>query len=62
MARCKYMKVKDAQRVGMGQFPNFSRTGSITGMKRKFYGVDALLVRSGSYIYNVPKSIYDMAY
>ncbi len=26
------------------------------------YRKDALLIRCGSYIYNVPKSIYDMAH
>lgn len=33
--------------------PNFHYTGSITGMKKKYYGKNALLVRHGSYIYNV---------
>lgn len=43
------------------QFPNFSKTGSISGMKAKFYGKGALLVKCGSYIYNVTSkpSIYD---
>jgi hypothetical protein len=36
-----------------GKFPNFSVTGSITGMKKRYYGKDALLVKCGSYIYNV---------
>lgn len=40
----------------------FHKSGSIAGMKKQFYGKDALLVRCGSYIYNVPKSIYDMAH
>ena len=42
---------RDAQQLA--GFPSFSKTGSITGMKRDFYGKDALLVRCGSYIYNV---------
>ena len=42
-------------------FPSFSKTGSIRGMKEKFYGKDALLVRCGSYIYNVDQKTYDMA-
>jgi len=33
--------------------PNFHRTGSIIGMKKMYYGMDSLLVKSGSYIYNV---------
>lgn len=40
------------------RYPNFSATGSIRGMKENFYGHDALLVRSGSYIYHVPRNIY----
>jgi hypothetical protein len=34
-------------------FPNFHSSGSITGMKSKYYGFYALLVRRGGYIYNV---------
>jgi len=37
----------------LGRFPNFSATGSIKGMKKKYYGKDALLIKQGSYIYNV---------
>lgn len=33
--------------------PNFDKTGSITGMKKLYYGKQALLVRCGDYIYNV---------
>lgn len=43
---------KDAK-VDLSQFPNFSKTGSIKGMKKLYYGENALLVRSGAYIYNV---------
>lgn len=34
-------------------FPNFDKSGSIRGMKKLYYGKDALLVRCGGYIYNV---------
>lgn len=37
----------------LSQFPNFHRSGSISGMKKLYYGKNALLVKSGSYIYNV---------
>lgn len=33
--------------------PNFHKSGSIRGMKKLYYGQNALLVRCGSYIYNV---------
>lgn len=44
----------------LSEYPNFSKTGSIAGMKKQYYGKDALLVRKGAYIYNVTsnKSIY----
>lgn len=64
MARVKYLKVKDGKKLGINQFPNFSGSGSIIGMKEKFYGKNALLVRCGSYIYNVTRKplIYRCAY
>lgn len=40
-------------------FPNFSATGSIIGMKNKYYGKDALLIRSGGYIYKVTNEVYN---
>lgn len=40
-------------------FPNFSASGSITGMKKLYYGKDALLIKSGGYIYKVTREIYD---
>lgn len=49
--RVKTVYVKDKQRLKLSDFPNFSVTGSITGIK-KIYGKDALLVRCGSWIYN----------
>lgn len=51
--RVKYLPVKEGQRLNIDIFPNFSVTGSVIGMKEKYYGKDALLVRCGSYIYNV---------
>lgn len=39
----------------LDDFPNFHKSGSIRGMKKLYYGKDALLVRCGSYIYNVTR-------
>lgn len=61
MARVKRLTISEGATLNIFNCPNFSATGSIKGMKDKFYGKDALLVRCGSYIYNVPKSVYDMA-
>jgi len=59
--RTKYLKVADGKRLNIHQYPNFSKTGSITGMKHFYYGPDALLVRCGSWIYNVPETVYNQA-
>ena len=53
MAKTKYLKVKDGKRLGICNFPNFAASGSIKGMKDKYYGKNALLVRCGQWIYNV---------
>ena len=60
--RVRRMKISEGKAVNISQYPSFSATGSIKGMKEKFYGTDALLVRCGSYIYNVPSEIYYRAY
>lgn len=62
MARCKYMRKEEKAAYNLSQYPNFSATGSIKGMKKIYYGRDALLVRSGSYIYKVPADIYAAAH
>lgn len=63
--KVKYIYKKDYDRLGLSDFPNFSATGSIYGMKKLYYGMDALLVRCGSFIYNVssrPSIYYDEAH
>ena len=44
---------EEGKRVNISRFPNFHKSGSIRGMIKKYYSVAALLVRCGSYIYNV---------
>ena len=48
MARTRYLTVAEGKAIGIDNYPNFSATGSIKGMKDKVYGKDALLVRCGS--------------
>lgn len=61
MSRIKYLSVTKGQKVHIEQYSNFHKSGSIKGMKEKYYGKNAMLVRCGNYIYNVPQRIYDMA-
>ena len=62
--RTKTLYKADGDRLKIDRFPCFHITGSIAGMKRMFYGKDALLVRCGSWIYNVSKEprIYHIAH
>lgn len=57
------MTKEQGKRYNISRFPNFHHTGSIKGMKRMYYGNQALLVRCGAYIYNVSSepSIYYQA-
>ena len=59
----KKMTVEEGKRCGISRFPNFHKSGSIRGIKKMYYGMDALLVRCGSYIYNVTSEprIYNQA-
>jgi hypothetical protein len=59
----KTIPAKDHDKFNLSDFPNFSANGSISGMKKQYYGQDAKLVRCGSYIYNVSSKpeIYDEA-
>lgn len=57
--KVKRVLVKDKGKYNLEGFPNFSVTGSIRGMKKLYYGRDALLVRCGAFIYKVTKEIYD---
>lgn len=62
--RTKTLSVKDGERLNIDEYPNFDKSGSIRGMKKLYYGKDALLVRCGNYIYNVTSNpaIYEEAY
>lgn len=51
--KTKRIPAKDCEKYKLDEFPNFSASGSILGMKKLYYGKNALLVRCGGFIYNV---------
>lgn len=51
MKVCRITK-EEGKLVNISRFPNFHKSVSIRRMK-KYYGVASLLVRCGSFIYNV---------
>lgn len=53
------ISVKQGEKINIDQYPNFHKTGSVKGMKEKYYGKDACLIKCGSYIYKVPQDIYN---
>ena len=50
--------------LGLENYPNFSKNGSIKGMKELYYGKNAKLIKCGNYIYNVSSTpeLYDNLY
>ena len=57
--KVKNISIEKGKACNIGDFPNFHKSGSITGMKKLYYGKNAMLVRCGNYIYNVTLDIYD---
>jgi len=53
--RVKRLSKENGEKLSIDTFPNFHKSGSVIGMKNKFYGKNALLVRCGNFIYNVTK-------
>ena len=43
----------DHDKYNLSNFPNFAASGSVSGMRKLYYGPAALLVRCGNYIYNI---------
>lgn len=62
--KTKTIYVRDYSKHDLSRFPNFNKNGSIAGMKKQYYGKNALLVICGSYIYNVSSQpdIYNAAH
>jgi len=54
-----YLSVKSNYASSIKKFPNFHKSGSIKGMKKLYYGKNALLVQCGNWIYNVNKKFYN---
>lgn len=52
----RYIEVSKRERLHLDDYPSFHASGSISGMRKQFYGDEALLVRCGSCIYNVSRN------
>ena len=59
--KTKIAPSKFSELLGLENYPNFSKNGSIKGMKELYYGKNAKLIKCGNYIYNVSSTpeLYD---
>lgn len=58
MARVKTLSINHPLAKKLSYFPSFDKSGSVRGMKKLYYGKNALLVKCGKYIYNVTSDPY----
>ena len=56
-----YIPVKYRDKMRLDFFPSAGPRPNVAGMRR-IYGENAFLVMCGSYLYNVPESIYQRAF
>ena len=61
--KVKRLSTSDGATLNISECPNFSVTGSITGMRKKYLPKGARLVICGAYVYNVDTrpDIYEKA-
>lgn len=52
MAKMKKINIEDGQRLNISRLPNFHKSGSVKGMKKLYYGKNALQVKCEDFIYN----------
>lgn len=46
--------------ISLSVFPNAGPNPNITGMRRRYWGKDACIIKSGRYIYKVTREVYDL--
>lgn len=59
----KYLSVEEGNHYNIWRYSNIHCSGSILGMKKQgYWNKDDLIVKCGSYYYNVPANIYNAAH
>ena len=56
-----YVKRRLAGKLGLDRFGSAGPHPNITGMKMLYWGMDAMCIRSGAYVYNVDQKTYIQA-
>jgi len=64
MSKTIYASAKKLKAMGISLdgYPSAGPNPSIKGMKKLFWGKDALVVKTGAYIYKVPEDVYGRLY
>lgn len=63
MSKTIYASAKElkARGIDLSGCPSAGPNPSITGMKKLYWGIDALCIKSGSFVYKVPIEVYQAA-
>ena len=56
-----YLKKDQASSLCLEEFPNAGPRPSIVGMKKLYWGENALCIQSGTYVYKVNRETYNLA-
>ena len=64
MSKTIYASAKKlkARGIDLSGYPSAGPNPSIKGMKKLYWGKNALVVKSGAYIYKVPEDVYGRLY
>ena len=64
MSKTIYASAKKlkAREIDLSGYPSAGPNPSIKGMKELYWGKNALVVKSGAYIYKVPEDVYGRLY
>ena len=58
MQKYKYVIATPHNKSILGKYPNAGPNPNITGMRKLYWGTDALIIRCGAYAYNVPHDVF----
>ena len=56
-----YVKKKHYNTLRLDRFPSAGPNAVVSGMKEKYWGRNALVLKCGQYVYNVDFATYDEA-
>ena len=58
MKKYKYVPSTPHNESILQEYPNAGPYPNITGMRKLYWGADALVIRCGAYAYNVPYEVF----